>query len=47
MLLIAHTGHWSVTLLYLAPFAIAGVWILRDRLRHGRQGAPREPGEGR
>ena len=47
MTLIAHTGHWSITLLYLAPFAVAGAWILRDRLRQRRQGPPREPGEGR
>ena len=44
---IAHTGHWSVTLLYLAPFAVAALWILRDRWRQSRQGGPREPGEGR
>lgn len=44
---VAHTGHWSVTLLYLAPFAIAGVWIARDRWRHSRRAAHREPGEGR
>ena len=47
MLPIGHTGHWSVSLLYLAPFLVGGLWILRDRLRQSRQGAPREPGEGR
>ena len=45
--IIAHTGHWSVSLLYLVPFAVVGLWILRDRRRQSRQGAPREPGEGR
>ena len=44
---IAHTGHWSITVLYLAPFAFVGLWILRDRLRQRRQGAPPEPGEDR
>ena len=50
MLPIAHTGHWSVTLIYLAPFAAVGLWILRDRLRQSREAEPtepREPGEGR
>ncbi len=47
MLPIAHTGHWSVTLVYLAPFAVVGLWILRDRWRESRRGAPRESGEGR
>jgi hypothetical protein len=47
MVPIAHTGHWSVTLLYLAPFAVVGLWLLRERWRHGREEVPREPGEGR
>lgn len=48
MLPIAHTGgHWSVTVLYLAPFVVVGLWILRDRRRQSREGAPREPEEGR
>lgn len=47
MLPIAHAGHWSVSLLYLVPFAVVGLWILRDRWRQSREGAPREPGEGR
>ncbi len=50
MLPIAHTGHWTVSLLYLLPFAVVGIWILRDRWRQSRQeasGAPRQHGEGR
>ena len=40
MLVIAHVGHWAVSLIYLVPFVVVAIWLLRDRLRHGRA----EPG---
>jgi hypothetical protein len=47
VLVLAHAGHWAVSLIYLVPFAVIGVWLVRDRLRHGGEAAPREPGEER
>jgi hypothetical protein len=44
---LAHVGHWSVTLIYLAPFAIVVAWIARDNLRRRRAGGPRDTGEER
>jgi len=35
VLVIAHVGHWAVTLIYLVPFVVVALWLLRDRLRHG------------
>jgi hypothetical protein len=35
VLVIAHVGHWAVSLIYLAPFVVVALWLLRDRLRHG------------
>ncbi|CAA9490011.1 MAG: hypothetical protein AVDCRST_MAG17-721 [uncultured Solirubrobacterales bacterium] len=47
MPLIAHAGHWSITLIYLVPFAVVAVWIARDNLRRRRDGGPARPGEER
>lgn len=44
---LAHVGHWSVTLIYLAPFAVVAAWIARDHLRRRRAGGAREAGEER
>lgn len=44
---IAHVGHWSVTLIYLAPFAVVVGWIARDNLRRRRTGGARDTGEER
>jgi hypothetical protein len=43
---IAHIGHWSVSLVYLAPFLIVALWVLQDNLRR-RRAASRETGEER
>jgi hypothetical protein len=47
VLSIAHVGHWSVTLIYLAPFVAVAAWIARDSLRRRREGGPRGPREER
>jgi membrane protein implicated in regulation of membrane protease activity len=47
MLVIAHFGHWAVSLIYLVPFAVVALWLVRDRLRHGGADAPDEPGDER
>ena len=47
MPLIAHVGHWSITLIYLVPFAVVIGWIARDNLRRRRDGGPARPGEER
>ena len=44
---LAHVGHWSVTLIYLAPFAVVVGWIARDNLRRRRTGGARDTGEER
>jgi hypothetical protein len=44
---LGHVGHWSVTLIYLAPFAAIVAWIARDNLRRRREGAGRDRGEER
>jgi membrane protein implicated in regulation of membrane protease activity len=45
---IAHAGHWSITLIYLAPFAVVAAWIARDNLRRRRRdGGSGRPGEER
>jgi hypothetical protein len=38
MAVTAHVGHWSVTLIYLAPFLAVAGWIGRDYLRRRREG---------
>lgn len=45
MALLAHTGHWSGYLVYLAPVLAAGAWLGVDRLRGRRdgQGTGRRP----
>ena len=47
MLSIAHVGHWSVTLIYLAPFLVVVAWIVRDNLRRRREGGASRTGEER
>jgi hypothetical protein len=47
MLVLAHVGHWTVSLLYLAPFAAVAIWLIRDRLRGGPSEPPPEPGDER
>jgi membrane protein implicated in regulation of membrane protease activity len=47
MPVLAHVGHWSVTLIYLAPFALVAAWIARDSLRRRREGGPSGTGEER
>jgi len=47
VLVVAHSGHWAVSLIYLVPFVVIGVWLLRDRRRHGAEPGPSEPGEER
>ena len=47
MALIAHVGHWSITLIYLVPFVVVAFWVVRDRIRHGGEEAPAEPGDER
>ncbi len=44
---LAHVGHWSITLIYLAPFAAVVIWIARDNLRRRREGQAGDPGEER
>ncbi len=44
---LAHAGHWSITLIYLAPFAVVGGWIVRDKLRRRGDGGPSRTGEER
>jgi hypothetical protein len=41
---IAHVGHWLVDLLYVAPLALLGVFVLVGKVRtwrRGRQGGNR------
>jgi len=47
MLVLAHAGHWAVSLIYLVPFLVVALWLVRDRLRHGGEAAPEEPGDER
>jgi len=47
MPLLAHSGHWSITLIYLAPFAVVGGWMVRDKLRQRRDGGASRTGEER
>jgi len=44
---LAHGGHWSITLIYLAPFAVVGGWIVRDKVRQHRDGGASRTGEER
>jgi hypothetical protein len=44
---IAHVGHWSITLIYLAPFVAVAAWIARDSLRRRREAGARGSGEDR
>ncbi|MBA3371790.1 MAG: hypothetical protein H0T96_10130 [Thermoleophilaceae bacterium] len=44
---LAHGGHWSITLIYLAPFAVVGGWIVRDKVRQRRDGGASRTGEER
>jgi hypothetical protein len=34
MLLLAHVGHWTVSLIYLLPFVAVAIWLIWDRLRN-------------
>jgi uncharacterized membrane-anchored protein len=47
MLVIAHAGHWAVSLIYLVPFVVVALWVVRDRIRHGRDEAAGEAGDER
>ena len=47
MLVLAHSGHWAINLVYLAPFVVVAVWLIRDRRRQGGENPPGEPGEER
>jgi hypothetical protein len=44
---IAHFGHWAISLIYLVPFAAVALWLVRDRMRHGGEEGPEESGEER
>jgi hypothetical protein len=50
MILLAHAGHWAVSLLEVSPFFIMVVWLLtsswRDRRREAKEkdGKPGAPG---
>ena len=44
---LAHAGHWSITLIYLAPFLAVGLWLIRDHMRGDRDSRPRDPGDER
>lgn len=43
MTLLAHTGHWSGYLVYLAPVLAAGAWLGVERLRGRRGGRAEKP----
>lgn len=48
MSVIAHTGHWTISLMYIAPFAVVALWLLRDRMRGAPdETPPPDPGEER
>ena len=40
MLVLAHAGHWLVSLIYLVPVAAVLAMVARDRLKGAREAEP-------
>ena len=41
---LAHAGHWAVSLLYVAPVVIVVGWLSLSSWRDGRRRKDEEPG---
>lgn len=46
MLPLAHSGHWLIDVLYVAPFAGLLIWLLVTTLKERRRQAREEAGQG-